>query len=292
MRIGSDEHKELFCRSFIDSHRPFEPAELAWPQLDELSLARLRAIPVWSMAISVESNAGPMLYGFAKTEPDPLVRQALELQGYEEARHGRILACMFERYGINARPAPPDVSPTRRSFVNFGYDECLDSFAGFGIFRLACDARIMPESLTALFAPVIEEEARHIVFFINWIAWDRARRGLSYPFLQLIPSLSSYALTIARHVRMGSAMADGAQDGRPASRSESEGQLNLFADILDDLTPAKFLRACIEENERYMRQFDPRLLRPTFVPTTGKAALALLTAYDRLRAPFRKPASA
>jgi hypothetical protein len=288
MRIGSDEHKELFCRSFMDSHRAFEPKELPWPELDEISIARLRAIPVWNIAITIESNAGPMLYGFAKNEPDKLVREALELQGYEEARHGRILGCMFEHYGITANALPPSDQPTRGAFMNFGYDECLDSFAAFGIYRLARDANFLPENLMTLFAPVVTEEARHIVFFINWVAWDRARRGMPYPLLQLVPGAWSYVQSLLRHAKMGSAMAEG-PSGEVA---DGNAHLNLFEDILDDLTPAKFLRACLTENERYMSEFDPRLLRPRAVPTLGKAALGLIDAWDHLRGAFGKEARA
>ncbi len=61
MQIGSTEHKELFCRSFLESHRAYEPADLPWPELDALSLARLRAIPIWKLALEIEVAAGVML---------------------------------------------------------------------------------------------------------------------------------------------------------------------------------------------------------------------------------------
>lgn len=35
MRIGSQEHKELFCRWFMDTHNVYEPVDLPWPDLDE-----------------------------------------------------------------------------------------------------------------------------------------------------------------------------------------------------------------------------------------------------------------
>lgn len=275
MEIGSEQHKQLFCQSFIETHNAYEPHEMPWPVLDDVSLARLRAIPVWSMALEVEINAGSMLAGFAKSESDPLVRRALELQGYEEARHGRILAEMIARYGLRAQAKDPDEAPTRRAFVHFGYNECVDSFAGFGIFKLARDARILPESLTSLFTRVLEEEARHIVFFVNWIAWDRARRGLRGTALQAIPALAGYAGAIVRRVQGGSEMAGG---------GGSDGNLNLFADVMKDLTPAKFLRACVDENDRYMRAFDSRLLRPRVIPTLGRIALAIAEVIEKLRA--------
>jgi len=281
VQIGSDEHKELLCRTFMESHRAYDPQDWPWPQLDEISLARLRAIPIWTMALEVELGAGDMLAAFAKSEPDPLVRQALELQGYEEARHGRILQCMIDRYGLRVNPQVPKKEPTRQAFVDFGYDECVDSFAGFGIFRLARDARILPESLTSLFSRVLVEEARHIVFFVNWVAWDRYRRGLRGPVLQALPALFCYGAAVARRVKGGSEI----QSNVPGSET-----IDLFGDVLSGLTPAIFLRACVEENDRYMAAFDPRLLRPRVIPTLGKFALAIMEAVEWIRDAFRKAA--
>ena len=267
----------------MESHRAYDPQDWPWPQLDDLSLARLRAIPIWTMALEVEIGAGTMLAGYAKTEPDSLVRQALELQGYEESRHGRILQCMVERYGLKVVPEVPEQAPTRGAFVHFGYEECVDSFAGFGIFRLARDARILPEALTSLFVRLLVEEARHIVFFVNWIAWDRHRRGLRGPVAQAIPALFCYGTAIARRVKGGAAMqgGGGGQDSSP---------IDLFGEVLSGLTPTSFLRACVEENDRYMAAFDPRLLRPRVIPTLGKIALAVSETLDLVRAASAKSA--
>ncbi|MGA8475628.1 MAG: hypothetical protein WB681_11195 [Candidatus Cybelea sp.] len=280
VQIGSNEHKELFCRSFIESHRPYEPNDLPWPALDEISLARLRAIPVWTMALEVETGAGLMLSSFAKAEPDKLVRQALELQGYEEDRHGRILQCMIERYGLEVNPQVPDIKPTRAAFIDFGYNECVDSFAGFGIFRLAREGRVFPETLTSLFVRVLQEEARHIVFFVNWVAWDRRRRGLRGPVLQALPALSSYGAAIARRIKGDAQM--------QSSNKPRENPIELFADVLSDLTPSRFVRACVDENERYMAAFDSRLVRPRVIPSLGKFALAIFDTVELLRAAFRR----
>ncbi|MBV8489130.1 MAG: ferritin-like domain-containing protein [Candidatus Eremiobacteraeota bacterium] len=285
MRIGSEEHKELFCQTFVATHRPYEPQDLPWPDLDELSLARLRAIPIWTMALEVELGAGSMLAGFADTEPDAMVREALALQGYEEARHGRILQYMVQKYGLTAIPKNVKEEPTRRAFIDFGYNECVDSFAGFGIFKLACEARLLPDSLTSLFTRVLEEEARHIVFFVNWVAWDRDRRGVRGFWLQIVPAVVSYASAIVRRIKGGSEMAGG-------DDNKTEDTIDLFGDVLEGLTPAKFLRACVEENDRYMQAFDPRLIRPRVIPALGAVALAIFDAVDWLGDLFAKPPAA
>lgn len=280
MRIGSEEHKELFCRTFVDSFVAFEPPGLAWPDLDDLALARLRAIPIWAMALDTEASAGKMLAGFAKSEPDPLVRQALELQGYEEDRHGRLLQFMVDRYELGARVTEMPENPTRRAFIDFGYNECVDSFAGFGIFKLACDAKLLPEALTSIFTRVLVEEARHIVFFVNWVAWDRARRGYGSAPLQTFPALLGYIGAIARRAGMGAQF-----DGHAQAEPNADANLNLFADVMTGLTPEKFIRACLDENARYMRDFDPRLLRPRVIPSLARAALWSLPLIEKLRTP-------
>jgi hypothetical protein len=45
MKIGSEVHKDLFCRSFMESYQEYEPEQLPWPQLDSVTLDRLKAIP-------------------------------------------------------------------------------------------------------------------------------------------------------------------------------------------------------------------------------------------------------
>ena len=54
IKLGTTEHKQLFCRSFIDSYLDYKPATLPWPNLDPVSLERLRSIPFWGEALLTE----------------------------------------------------------------------------------------------------------------------------------------------------------------------------------------------------------------------------------------------
>jgi len=98
--IGSEAHKERFCGQFIDSHRDFDPESLPWPELDDVSLQRMRAVPFWEEVLHTERRAGRIVKAFARTISDPLVREAIELQGFEEERHARFLGAMVRRYGL------------------------------------------------------------------------------------------------------------------------------------------------------------------------------------------------
>src|SRR5271155_3772295 len=72
--IGSEAHKQLLCRTFMESHEAYEPTNLPWPALDEQSLRKLRSLPFWRMALQAETNAGAMVSGFAATIADPTIR--------------------------------------------------------------------------------------------------------------------------------------------------------------------------------------------------------------------------
>ena len=284
MKIGSDDHKERFCRQFIASHCPYDPDTLAWPDLDEAALGRLRAIPFWQEVLYTERRAGAIVKAFAATIADSLVREAVNLQGFEEARHADLLRLMIRRYGIAAdeRPLEPLSADLHRAFADFGYGECLDAFLGFGVFKIARRSCFLPEAMFEIFERLIHEETRHIVFFINWMAWQQVALGRGGPLRRGAASAGYYSRAIGRllgTVRRGRA----ANDGKDFSAT----QASVF---FDGFTFRSFVEECCAEHRRRMRDFDPDLLQPRFVPRLAGVALTGLRLWIPFRASAKTPA--
>jgi hypothetical protein len=279
MKIGSAEHKQRFCRQFIASHCRFDPASLAWPDLDEAALGRLRGIPFWEEVLYTERRAGAIVAAYARTVADPLVREAITLQGFEEARHAELLRVMIRRYGIAAEERPLD-EPTgpdlRRAFADFGYGECLDSFLGFGVFKIARRSGFLPEPLFEIFDMLMREETRHIVFFINWMAWQETARGWGARWLRGATAARYYCRAIGRllgTVRRGRQ----ANDGKDFSAT----QASVF---LEGFTFRGFVEECCAEHQRRMGEFDPELLQPRFLPKLAGITLNGLRLGSGIRA--------
>jgi hypothetical protein len=272
MKIGSEEHKTLFCQSLLDSHVQYEPTELPWPELDTATLERLRGIPFWDEALYTERKAGVMLKTYADTVEDPLIREAIALQAQEEARHGRVIEYMIRYYDIQVperpeKPLPADLEP---AFIKFGYGECFDSFFAFGLFGIARQAGFIPDALFTIFDRLVEEEARHMVFFVNWIAYKQVAEGqaLFRPF----NSLRQYTGAMLRRLDNLKGMSRKGKKSTNKKGFTAAGAKSIKVDLSLDT----FLETCLQENEKRMSHYDSRLLRPDFLPAVTGVALQTL----------------
>ena len=175
IRPGSDRHKAMFCRMLLDTFNPYKPAIIDWPKLDDDARQRLVSLPIWDIAVQTEGKARLRVLTYGETIADPLLKQAIDLNGFEEGRHKEVLANMVEAYGIKLAPEPAYIKPrdAEWAFMVTGYSECIDSFFAFGLFEVAKRSGYFPPELVDTFEPVMQEEGRHILFFVNWVKWHR-----------------------------------------------------------------------------------------------------------------------
>jgi hypothetical protein len=198
-----------------------------------------------------------------------MVREAVDLQGFEEARHARLIGHLIERYGLTAREQPltkfPDDIET--AFIDFGYGECVDAFFGFGAYQFARRSGFLPESMFSVLDVLMLEETRHIVFFVNWMAWREVRRGRGAPVLRGLTSAWFHGRAVGRHLKT-------IRKGKPGGEHNfSATQADVFK---DGFSVRGLMGECLSENERRMRAFDSRLLRPRLMPGLTAAAHSVM----------------
>lgn len=267
IRIGSEDHKALMCQFFIDSHVPFDPADVRWPELDDDSLTQLRSLPFWHEAVSTERLTTCTIETRAAIEPDSLLQQAIALQAYEEQRHATLLQNLTVVYGIDMPPLPEPQPPAdpEWAFLCTGYSECFDAFFTFALFALARQSGFFPAGLLELFEPIMQEEARHILFFVNWEAYCQANRPLWQRPHHLWRGVLGRGLQAWHRLQMAR-----------GARQQGDFTLKGHQELSDTLSPRRFLTLCLSENERRLRDYDVRLLRPRLAPLMAKVLSRVL----------------
>src|SRR5262249_27735759 len=149
---------------------------LQWPAVGETERVRLLSLPFWQEAVSTEAETSGKVMAAAQLEADPLLREAIELQGFEEKRHARLLSTLTRHYRIPIQTPPPyQPGSTENDFLLAGFGECFDSFFAFGLIAIAADSGYFTPELVKIFEPVVQEEARHILFFVNWVKYRRSQ---------------------------------------------------------------------------------------------------------------------
>jgi hypothetical protein len=108
------------------------------------------------------------------------------------------------------------------------------------------------------FEPVIHEEGRHILFFVNWVAWHRRNMPVwRRPWFEL-KVLAVWAFLVFERIGIATDVSNGVQDNNFTVTGASQ--------LGDDIDVFKLIDVCFAENARRLGSYDRRLKRPRFVP--------------------------
>jgi hypothetical protein len=265
--LGSEAHKQAFCRMLLETHNSYRPSVVDWPILDREARDRLVSLPIWDIAMQTEGNATLRVLSYAETIEDPLLREAVEIDGFEETRHKQVLSNLVQAYGIPLAPEPEYLRPRHPewAFLLAGFCECVDTFFAFGLFELAKRSGFFPPALVDTFEPVVQEEGRHILFFVNWVAWHRRNLPLWRRVLFAAKILSVWAFLIWE--RIGIAL-DGARGAQAGTGAPDNNFVFTGSKVIGgvDMSAAALISVCLSEHERRFSGYDARLLRPYVMP--------------------------
>ncbi|MGH6889400.1 MAG: ferritin-like domain-containing protein [Rhizomicrobium sp.] len=270
LAIGSEAHKRLFCRALLDTFDPYHPPVLDWPPPDEETRDRLVRLPIWDIAAQTEGKAGLRVKTYGETISDPLLARAVALNAFEEGRHKHVLANLVEACAIALAPKPEFVKPRdpEWAFMVTGYTECVDSFFAFGLFETARRSGFFPPQLVDTFEPVMQEEGRHILFFVNWAAWHRRNLSFWRRTLFDLKRLAVWAFLVFERLSLARDVNGNTHDHNFTVSGANQ--------IGVDISIRELLDICLAENDRRLGIYDRRLLRPRAVPGIVRLARRFL----------------
>jgi hypothetical protein len=274
LAAGSAAHKRATCAMFEETFNPYRPSVIAWPALTPDELRRLKSLPIWDIAVQTEGRARLSFAAYAHGLKDAEFHRAIMLNAWEENRHKEVLGHLVRAYGVELAEEPPYVAPRdpEFAFLVTGYSESIDSFFAFGLFELAKKSGFFAAELVETFEPVIQEECRHILFFANWLAWHRANLGW-WRRLRFELRVAAAWVYIAG-LRVGLARKVGTNS--TATQQESNFTVNgAQAVTAVEIGFLDLMQICLQENDRRLAGYDPRLCRPTRIPALARFALAV-----------------
>jgi hypothetical protein len=271
---GSAAHKRAICAMFQETFNPYRPSVIAWPALSPDELRRLKSLPIWDIAVQTEGRARLSFAAYADGLEDQAFRRAIMLNAWEENRHKEVLAHLVGAYGIALAQEPTYLPPRNREFAFLvtGYSESIDSFFAFGLFELARQSGFFPPELVETFEPVIQEECRHILFFANWLAWHRANLGWWRRIRFELWVAAAWVYIAGLRVGLARSVGTNKQTTQQESNFTVNGAQSVTAVEIGFLD---LMRICLEENDRRLAGYDPRLSRPTRIPTLARFMLAI-----------------
>ena len=280
LRPGSEAHKRAMCAMFHDTFNPYKPSVIDWPTLDDETLARITALPIWDIAVQTEGKARLRMQAYADMLRDPALKQAIGLNAWEENRHKEVLSRMVAFYGIKLAVEPEYVRPrdAEWAYMVTGYSECVDSFFAFGLFEMARRSGFFPQPLIDTFEPVMQEECRHILLFANWVAWHRRTMpAWKRPWFELRVAA---VWVFLGWERIG--LARGMDGEGKETAQDNNFTVNGAKSVSDqDIGVRELMGLCLEENDRRFAGYDRRLLRPTTMPTLVRLARRFMRAPKR-----------
>ena len=267
IRYGDPTHFAMLTRILKETYNPYKPAVLDWPKLEPETLQRITSLPIWDIAVQTEIKASMRIEAFAATVRDPALREALQHMAGEERRHRDVLSRLVAAYDIPMKPDGEYQLPrdAEWAFMVTGYSECMDSFFAYGLFEMARRSGYFPTALVETFEPVVQEEGRHILFFMNWIAWHKATMPFwRRPYFAL-KTAAVWAFLIWERIGIARDV-DGLEGG------DANFTMNGGAALADEMDPAILIDICLEEDKRRMAGYDARLIRPTTMPRLARLA--------------------
>jgi hypothetical protein len=266
---------------FLDTFNPYRPSIIDWPLLSDEARTRLTSLPIWDIAVQTEGKARLRMRAYAQSLADRAWREAIERNAWEENRHKEVLSNLVCAYGIALAPEPEYRVPrdTEWAYLVTGFSECIDSFFAFGLFEVAKQSGFFPPELVDTFEPVIQEEARHILLFANWLAWQR-RRLPWWRRIRFELRVAAVWVFLAWE-RIGLARGMASDGGPPADNNFTLTGGRAVSDV--DIGVVSLMAVCLAENDRRFAGYDNRLLRPTTTPAIARWVCWLGSVRQRCR---------
>ncbi len=116
---------------------------------------------------------------------------------------------------------------------------------------------------------MIQEEGRHILFFMNWVRWHKRTMPLWRRPWFALKTLAVWAFLIRERIGL-------ARDVSAGEQEDANFTVQGASAVGGAVNTAELMRICLAENDRRLSGYDARLRRPNTVPRLVRLALLFM----------------
>ncbi len=275
MQLGSYEHQKLFCQALTDRHVRYTLDQVPWPQLSDTERQRLQDIPFWSEMLQQKRQLALLVRTLAAQTKPTRLKGGILLLSQEMERQVKLIEQMMAFYQIPTvslplQPLPEDLTP---GLLDLAFDQYLSAYILWGWFAVAREQQYLPEALLEVWEPILEEDARHSIFFANWTAGQQFSLNNNWRRLRAIWQRGLQFLGLFD--RFGRRLED-------KTLPKTASTADIF---MGQLTAAQLLHYCLDAHEQRLGEVPPPLVKPKLAPELTHWLLKILKAWPRRQAP-------
>ena len=165
---GSYQHKKLFCELLTE--HPVSPLTL--PALEPETKQRLAELEIWPWVYGQHQRWGSVAQSFSSMEKGTLLQTAIAQMADNELALAQTLKTLCKKNRLGVLVVGNGTAASATMFRQCNYQGHLNFFLACGLYEVFQQAGYLQSDLLQVWDQMLNIQARHVLFFFNWLAYQ------------------------------------------------------------------------------------------------------------------------
>jgi hypothetical protein len=266
LQVGSYQHQKIFCQLLTENS---DFASLNVPSLDELTQKRLGELQFWPVLYGQLQRSSAIAQLFCQSIKGTLIREAIAHLAQEKKAIAEAIRTLCRENQLSDFSFDEtEISTAGESdFKAISHQDNMGLFWLSGLYALAIQEQYLQADVLNVFDQLLTIQARHSLFFINWLAFESQVK--QKPEFELLGLRSFFPMTemwVATFTKLNRSDYD---DTLPINPTESDYFLGKWS-------YSEFVQACAFNYQGRFMGSDVRLIQPKALLQAAKLVRSLL----------------
>lgn len=265
-QVGSYQHKKIFCQLLTESS---DSTSLNVPPLDALTQKRLGELQIWPVLYGQLQRSHAVAQLFSQSVKGTLLQEAIAHLAQDKKAIAQAIRTLCQENQLSDSGFnDAEISTAGDSdFKAISHQDNMGLFWLSGLYELAIQEQYLQADVLNLFDQLLTIQARHSLFFINWLAFEsQVKQKPEFELLGLRSFFSMKGMWVETFTKLNRSDYD---DTLPINPTESDYFLGKW-------NYSDFVLACASNYQGRFMGSDVRLVQPKALLQAAKLVRSLL----------------